>query len=219
MRPEAPCLETATAARASARRAQAVLAVLALLLLAAAWQGVWLSLLGLPLLLWLATSLRAAPTSPAPQQALAPLRNEGLPLMLAHILPVWGAQVEQVDQELQTGTAELLDSFGQIMSLSSQLAPLPSEPAAAAALAHELGAHAERALQALQFSDRVTQMLAVIRQDIDRLNQAHPTLTKATAGTAEQWLKDLEARYTTDEQRARHQTLASPPRQNSVDFF
>lgn len=219
MQPEYSNMATAGVRRDRPRRRWAGLAILALVCLLAAWQGAWIALLGLPPIVWLAfdanrSSLPMPPLDAAPQ----PATSHGHVLMLERLLPVWAGQVAQVDIDLQAGTSELLDSFAQIMDIEARCGELQSL-SELGELSARLAEQTERAMHGLQFSDRITQMLAVIQQDIERLQRELPALHDATAATAEQWLQELETRYTTDEQRLSHVAQAAPPRQDKVDFF
>lgn len=185
-----------------------MLVALAALLVLLAWRGDGLALLGLPLLILVH---RHRPAAMPVEAKVAP--GEGLPLMLGQVLPVWSRQLEAADRALQSGTEELLESFTQIVEHHQRL---PAEPQ----LIEDVWQQAEKALQGLQFADRLSQMLVVLRQDIDKLAAATPELGQAGPADAEQWLRELQQTYTTDEQRTRHEGQGPQTvRAKGVDFF
>lgn len=196
--------------RGHGRRAGAmpwVLVALGGLLLLLAWRGDLLALLGLPLLFLLQRGAVMVP-EPAPQTG-----GRGLSVLLERLLPVWSRQVEAADRTLQSGTGELLESFTHIVEHHERLAEEPQ-------LIESVWQQAEKALQGLQFADRLSQMLLVLRHDIDKLAAAAPELDAASPADAERWLEALQQTYTTDEQRSRHEGQGPQAvRAKSVDFF
>jgi methyl-accepting chemotaxis protein len=83
------------------------------------------------------------------------------------------------------------------------------------------------ALVALQFQDRVSQILNQVRNDLNKLAdrvEARPTGGESDSGFAvSDWLRELAATYTTDEQRAIHTDTGAPrpapQRPSEVTFF
>jgi methyl-accepting chemotaxis protein len=65
----------------------------------------------------------------------------------------------------------------------------------------------EGALVALQFQDRVSQMLSLVNQDLEKLNSHLMAEDSADIQSvnADEWLGDLAGTYTTSEQLAVHQ--------------
>jgi methyl-accepting chemotaxis protein len=70
-----------------------------------------------------------------------------------------------------------------------------------------------------QFGDRLSQMLAILGNDMGQLVrwvQRHPVATREDAA---EWLQALEASYTMDEQRSQHHGNVHVERSAGVDFF
>lgn len=76
------------------------------------------------------------------------------------------------------------------------------------------------ALSGLQIGDRLSQMLTLVRGDIQRLVDEMPLLGTAGQQRAEEWLAELKARYTTPEQHRVHgEGQDDGPENNGIDFF
>lgn len=183
------------------------LALLAALLVACAIGGRWWTWLGLPLLGVLVWPPRAASAQPT-----------AMPALLPRLLPIWSRQLEVAGGNVQQGTTALLDSFSQMLALQAELEQLGASADASAWSA--LSAQAEQALHGLQFGDRVQQMLVALKDDVDRLQACGDELMRLSPAQIEAWLAELEARYTTQEQRESHAEGGAPgKRVDSVDFF
>lgn len=70
-----------------------------------------------------------------------------------------------------------------------------------------------------QFGDRVSQMLAIVGNDMRNFAQWVATHPHATQGDAAEWLAALEASYTMDEQRSTHHGGVHVDKGSGVDFF
>lgn len=187
---------------------QWVMLALGVLLVVLAWRGEWLALLGLPLLLLLKLSWPGLLPQADPAR-----HGRGLPVLLEHLLPVWSRQLEAADRALQSGTQELLESF-------TPLVEHPQRPPEDPQLILDVWQHAEKALQGLQFADRLSQMLQVLKQDIDKLAASAPAMEAAGPADAERWLQELHQTYTTDEQRSKHAGQGPQlVRGQGVDYF
>lgn len=175
------------------------LVVLALVL---ALRGHALALLILPLSAWLGwRALAGTPRRPPPAPAAPRPPAEGL---LKRLLPLWGAQIGTAQQQLNQGIEASLQSFQCILAAQEALSPrLPSDGPAREALM-ELASHSDGALAALQVGDRVHQMLEVIRQDQQRLSALLEHPETLDPQDTDRWLAELQARYTTQEQRDTH---------------
>jgi methyl-accepting chemotaxis protein len=77
----------------------------------------------------------------------------------------------------------------------------------------------ERVLMGFQSQDRLSQMLAGITTDMQRLSDWLVDDGDLGAAQAADWLARLEASYTMDEQRHQHHGNASIQRSTGVDFF
>lgn len=77
----------------------------------------------------------------------------------------------------------------------------------------------ERVLMGFQSQDRLSQMLAGITTDMQRLSDWLVDDGDLGAAQAADWLARLEASYTMDEQRNQHHGSASIQRSTGVDFF
>ena len=194
--------------------------VLVALALALLWRGEWLGLLSLPIVAWLGSRLSgrepAADTGPPPQAGLA--------VMLEQLLPVWSRLHDAMDVALQDGSENLLQSFSSMIELQermlAELAKGSSTDTAALLLqAQELGEQCERAMQGLQFGDRLTQMNSVLRDDLQRFLAQLQPLGQASSEDAQRWLASLRERYTTDEQRRFPEGVPLEPRKDGVRFF
>lgn len=77
----------------------------------------------------------------------------------------------------------------------------------------------ERVLMGFQSQDRLSQMLAGITTDMQRLSDWLVDDGDLGAAQAADWLARLESSYTMDEQRHQHHGNASIQRSSGVDFF
>lgn len=194
--------------------------VLVALALALLWRGEWLGLLSLPIVAWLGSRLAAR----EPNVEAGPPPQAGLAVMLEQLLPVWARLHDAMDVALQDGSENLLQSFSSMMELQERmLAELAKGSATDTATlllqVQELGEQCERAMQGLQFGDRLTQMNGVLRADLLRFQVQLQQLGSAEADDARRWLDALREQYTTDEQRRFHDALPLEPRQDGVRFF
>lgn len=153
-----------------------------------------------------------------------PQTERGLEWALAELMGVWGRQFQALQQVLQGGSTELLESFSHIHEFQDRWAALaPGDEAGRAALLKELGQASERALHGLQFADRLGQMLSVLQGDVSRLQNEVGSLRDADPAKLQRWLDDLAAHYTTDEQREQHASMGhgrpAEAGNSGVDFF
>lgn len=154
----------------------------------------------------------------------AVMLDDGLALMAQAILPVWGRQMDVIHEQLQQGIGELASAFANLTDLQERLAAAPRDdlPALLTLLDDCLPAmqhHGEHALLGLQIGDRLSQMMTVVRADIQRLVDEMPLLGEAGKLRAQQWLEELRGSYTTPEQHEVHDPNAAPPSVQGVEFF
>lgn len=158
----------------------------------------------------------------APQAAV--LLADGTVVIAQAVLPVWGRRLDVIHARLNEGVGELTQALVHIHELSEHIARLPLQPAdeqlpALQALGPQLQHHVEHALSGLQLGDRLSQMLTVVRGDIQRLIDQMPLLGDAGLQHAEEWLEELRSRYTTPEQHEVHGGSAPPHDAHGIDYF
>ncbi len=117
----------------------------------------------------------------------------------------------QLEIELRAREAltTLLDGMGAKLGGSSAVQQ------AGSAVRDEL----ELAFTHFQFGDRLSQMLDIIGQDMDKFARWVALHPSATQSDAAEWLAQLEARYTMDEQRSQHHGNAHIERASVTEFF
>ena len=170
----------------------------------------------------------SAPEPHALQDPEAPhaavLLPDGTVVIAQAVLPVWGRQLDVIHAQLNAGVSELTQALVHIHELSEHVARLPLQPAseqlpALQALGPVLQQHVEQALSGLQIGDRLSQMLTVVRADIQRLIDQMPLLGDAGLQQAEAWLDELRSRYTTPEQHEVHDGQPAPPDTRGIEYF
>jgi len=83
----------------------------------------------------------------------------------------------------------------------------------------QLRGQIDEAFVHFQFGDRISQMLAVLGNDMHNLVRWVGVNPYATQSDAADWLAALEASYTTDEQRSEHHGNAHIDSSGTADFF
>lgn len=154
----------------------------------------------------------------------AVMLDDGLALMAQAILPVWARQMDAIHDQLNAGIGELTEAFANLNDLQDRLAAVPpDDPAAVRAalegLLPEMQAHGMQALLGLQIGDRLSQMLTVVRSDMQKLVDEMPLLGEAGAARAQEWLDALREKYTTPEQHEKHDPQNAAAASQGVDFF
>jgi len=146
----------------------------------------------------------------------------GMRVMLDALVPVWVRQLETVQHIAQDGMAALLDSVSSMVAVEGQLQRSLQQHADISEMhqcAQSLSTHCEAVMLGLQFGDRIHQMLDVLRNDLDRFIGQIDELAAAGPEDAQRWLSELEAQYTTDEQRQSHQGDEGATPTSTIDFF
>ncbi|MCU0969580.1 MAG: methyl-accepting chemotaxis protein [Rubrivivax sp.] len=83
----------------------------------------------------------------------------------------------------------------------------------------QLRAKVDEAFVHFQFGDRVSQMLAILANDMAHLVKRVQADPHATQSDAAEWLAALEASYTMEEQRSQHHGNVHVDRGSTVEFF
>lgn len=82
-----------------------------------------------------------------------------------------------------------------------------------------LGAQIDQTFVHFQFGDRVSQMLAIVANDMNNFASWVAENPRATQSDAAEWLTRLEASYTMEEQRSHHHGNVHVERSSGVEFF
>ncbi|MBR7747270.1 methyl-accepting chemotaxis protein [Undibacterium baiyunense] len=79
----------------------------------------------------------------------------------------------------------------------------------------------ENLMVALQFQDRISQILQVVKDDMDKLSQLADNLHQSTVPTPDTWLAGLKDTYTMEEELHRHNKSpqANEGKQSEITFF
>jgi methyl-accepting chemotaxis protein len=124
-----------------------------------------------------------------------------------------GITPEELQQEIDVRAREALHTL--LQSIGSSVQSSSQAQQTAERLLHQL----DEAFVHFQFGDRVSQMMAIVTENMHQFSrwvQAHP---QATQTDAAQWLEKLEASYTMEEQRSHHHGNVHVDRGSCVDFF
>lgn len=167
-------------------------------------------------------------TSASPLEAspAATLLADGTVVIAQAVLPVWSRQLDVIYEQLNAGIGELTEAFAVLHALHDELGAASFDDASKVRdtlqnLLPHLQQHTEQALAGLQIGDRLSQMLSVVRGDMQRLIDQMPLLGEAGKACADEWLNELQSRYTTPEQHQVHGggPMVPPPAPGGVDFF
>ncbi len=121
-----------------------------------------------------------------PAAAVPPVDRALLDLV-AQVLPVWARHLDHSRQQTEAAVADMLAAFAELA---------PRLDAATS------GAQVERMYKGLQYQDRLSQMVTLLHDDMQRLQQA---LARPQAPLdPEQWLARLQAGYVMAEQHQLH---------------
>lgn len=79
----------------------------------------------------------------------------------------------------------------------------------------------ENLMVALQFQDRISQILQVVKDDMDKLSQLADNLHQSTVPTPDTWLAGLKDTYTMEEELRRHNKApqANEEKESEITFF
>jgi methyl-accepting chemotaxis protein len=115
----------------------------------------------------------------------------------------------EIDLQARTALGALLGALGASLAGSESLRETSR------ALREQL----DLAFVNFQFGDRVSQMLAIVGNDMDNFARWVAANPNATQTDAAEWLAALEASYTMDEQRATHHGNVHVDNSAGVEFF
>lgn len=139
-------------------------------------------------------------------------RHSALVQLVCDVLPVWQRHLVSSRSQSEAAVKQMVTAFGEIVAqLQNQTASKMTAP--------DLNDPVERMYQGFQYEDRVSQMVGLLQQDIQRLLQA--LAQSDTSLDAGQWLERLEAGYVMAEQREQHDAtgVAKPPENNNETTF
>ena len=142
--------------------------------------------------------------------------------MASAVIPAWSRQLSAIQSTTQSGAQELLSSFSSLLELQGQLEKMVARQASyeeLQALSRDMQQHSEQAMHGLQFGDRLAQMVEILRLDAEQFVERMPSMAQASESSAQDWLKALETRYTTEEQRLFHHGQPATPKTDKIDFF
>ena len=120
---------------------------------------------------------------------VSPEQAQALVALCAQVLPVWARQLASSRSQSEAAVAEMLAAFAEIgphLDMASQ--------------------QVERLYKGFQYQDRISQMMTLLHDDIERLQSA--MCTNDPDMNAAAWLAQLESRYVMTEQRQLHGDLA-----------
>jgi methyl-accepting chemotaxis protein len=126
---------------------------------------------------------------------------------------IGATNAEELRLELQLRAREVL------LALGGELGSSLAGSGAMQQVSTQLSEQITEAFMHFQFGDRLSQMLAILGNDMGQLVrwvQRHPVATREDAA---EWLQALEASYTMDEQRSQHHGNVHVERSAGVDFF
>jgi len=126
---------------------------------------------------------------------------------------IGATSAEELRLELQVRAREVL------LALGGELGSSLAGSGAMRQVSTQLSEQITEAFMHFQFGDRLSQMLAILGNDMGQLVrwvQRHPVATREHAA---EWLQALEASYTMDEQRSQHHGNVHIERSAGVDFF
>jgi methyl-accepting chemotaxis protein len=120
---------------------------------------------------------------------------------------------EELKMEIELRAREALNALMTALGASLQ------GSAAVQQASSQLRSQIDDAFVHFQFGDRVSQMLAILGNDMHNLVRWVSVNPYATQSDAAEWLAALEASYTTDEQRAEHHGNTHIESSGEAEFF
>jgi len=138
--------------------------------------------------------------------------------MLKRTLARTAQFTEQDDQRLQHSEVSIQQVLGDFKQVASAiLASSEQLESSSLNVQHEISS----VLTSLQFQDRVSQILAHVSSDIDKLSQLLNRADGLNQLDQQKWLRDIEKTYTTLEQVAVHsgKKASQGPASSDITFF
>jgi len=126
---------------------------------------------------------------------------------------IQGTSSEELRLEAELRAREALQALGGTLGQSL------AGSGALAGVGDQLSAQIAEAFTHFQFGDRISQMQAILANDMAQLVQwvkLHPVATRQDAA---EWLEALEASYTMEEQRSQHHGNVHVDRSAGAEFF
>ena len=124
-----------------------------------------------------------------------------------------GTTPDELDLELQLGARTALN--GLLGAMGGALRSGGDVKAAAETLSQQL----EETFVHFQFGDRLSQMLDIVSKDMQSFARWVAANPYATQTDAAEWLANLEASYTMEEQRSQHHGNVHIDRGSEIEFF
>lgn len=140
--------------------------------------------------------------------------NAHVVALMGALLPIWSRHMAAARSQSEAAVAQMLAAFAE---LSPQLRALGS--GAAAAPADQGADPIERMYVGFQYQDRISQMMSLLLDDMQRLSDllAHSAQPQAMLST-DDWLARLESQYAMAEQRGTPAPAANGHDSDTVFF-
>ena len=142
----------------------------------------------------------------------APLPKPPVPgevALCATVLPLWARLLSTAQAQSETAVAEMMAAFAEMTPLLEAAARGQQADPTRPADDGELALLSERMLIGFQYQDRISQMLALLQDDMQRMLLAVAAKDDDDADTdaldCASWLQRLESQYAMAEQRRDHQ--------------
>lgn len=116
---------------------------------------------------------------------------------------------QELDLAARSALAGLLGALGGALRSTGELK----------AAAQTLGSQLEQTFVHFQFGDRLSQMLDIVARDMQHFAHWVAANPYATQSDAAEWLAQLEASYTMEEQRSQHHGNVHIDRGSEIEFF
>jgi len=146
--------------------------------------------------------------------------DEALIVLLRSVLPVWQRHLDTARDHAEVAVAEMLSAFSAMQPALHRR----SQPPETLDADTPVQQHVERMFVGLQYQDRISQMMALLADDLQRMQDtlAVPGADPQTV-SSQQWLTRLESDYAMAAQRHAHSGTqdgtAATPAGSEPDFF